>query len=226
MVNHRLLTACRDNDVEGARKALEQGAFLETRRPFVMRPKPPTVMGHIALDGPRRCDKKKNASRTGLTPLMYSSQNGTGSIVKLLLEARAAVNARDEDGVRALHLAAGAGSLEVCQLLIAHGAEKGVVDDEGRPPLDHVPSDSAGTRAERIRWEELFAAKIVSPAEPPALHPPALADEPPLLEFESPDDSTAIELAFSAIEPASLAPSEHSSVVPPEVQFEESLMQL
>jgi len=169
MLNHRLLTACRDNDVPGVRKALEDGAYLETRRPFVMRPKPPTAMGAIS-EATTGGGKKKHVARTGLTPLMYSAQNGSVTVTTLLLESRAAVNARDEDGIRPVHLAAAAGSLEVCQLLIKNGAEKVAVDNEGRLPFDHIPSDNIFTRAERAQWEEVLGGQssAVSSCSAPA----------------------------------------------------------
>merc|ERR550532_3700550 len=125
MVNHRLLVASRDDNISEIKRAVEQGAFLETRRPFVMRPKPPSSMGALM----EASGKKRKAPREGLTPLMYAAQNGSVAGTRLLLEARAQVAARDEDGLRPLHFAAGAGVVEVCKLLLESGADKAAADD-------------------------------------------------------------------------------------------------
>mmetsp|Transcript_21915 Transcript_21915/g.46576 ORF Transcript_21915/g.46576 Transcript_21915/m.46576 type:complete len:211 (-) Transcript_21915:124-756(-) len=152
MVNHKLLVACRDDDVIGIQKAIQEGAYFETRRPFVMRPKPPTTVGAL-MEG---SGKQRRAPREGLTPLMYAAQNGSASAAKLLIEARAQVTARDEDGMRPLHFAAAAGSIEVCSLLLRGGAEKEQADDEGRRPIDYVPEGSRVMRVEREQWEALL----------------------------------------------------------------------
>jgi len=150
MLNHRLLVACRDNDLQGVRQTINEGAFLETRRPFVMRPTPP--------DGP--ATKKKKHPREGLTPLMYTVQNESLDGARLLLEARASVNACDEDGLRPLHFAASAGSVELSKLLLAFGAELDAKDEEGRTAADHLPDTNVMTRVEREQWEATLDTPI------------------------------------------------------------------
>jgi len=152
MLNHRLLVACRDNDLEALQTTLKEGAYLETRRPFVMRPKPPTSVGSL-MEAP---GKKRKAPREGLTPLMYAVQNGSVAGTKMLIEARALVNARDEDGLRPLHLAAGSGVTEVCSLLLSNGADQQVLDDDGRRAIDYVPESCLKTKAERLEWEAIL----------------------------------------------------------------------
>merc|ERR1712187_893603 len=109
MGNQKLLAASRDNDVEGIRRAVEDGAYLETRRPFVMRPKPPSS----GFDPIGNAGKKRKTPKEGLTPLMYAAQNGSIEAARLLLDARAQIGARDEEGVQPLHLAAGTASYDV-----------------------------------------------------------------------------------------------------------------
>lgn len=153
MTNHRLLVAARDNDVEGIRKAISQGAYLETRRPFVMRPKPP------AGSSSEMCDvstKRKKAPKQGLTPLMYCVQNGSLAGTRLLLEAKAQVQARDEDGLRPLHFAALAGELEVSRELLEYGADRDAVDEEGRRAIDVLAADCRKSKAERLEWEAVL----------------------------------------------------------------------
>jgi len=157
MTNHRLLVAARDNDVEGIKKSLEQGAYLETRRPFVMRPKPPPV-SHEASG------KKRKAPKEGLTPLMYAAQNGSMIVTQMLIEARAQVQARDEDGVQPLHFAAAAASDEVCAFLMKCGADKDAADDEGRKSVDYVSEAELAAKADRAKWEALLGVSTFAGA--------------------------------------------------------------
>lgn len=160
MTNHRLLVACRDNDIGEIMLALEQGAYLETRRPFVMRPKPPTSVGAWMEGG----GKKRKTPKEGLTPLMYAAQNGSVAGTKLLLEARAQVAARDEDGLRPLHLAATSGIYEVCSMLLSSGADKSAGDELGQRARDYVPEENLILRADRERWEALLGAPAACPS--------------------------------------------------------------
>jgi len=172
MINHRLLVAARDNDIGGLRDALEQGAYLETRRPFVMRPRPPSVVS-AAFDANGKKKKKKgsDAAKEGLTPLMYAAQNGSPGTLRLLLEAKAHTMARDEEKVTPLHFAALSGELEVVRLLMAFGAERDAEDDEERRPIDYVPETCLFTRKEREQWENMLgersssAARVALPVE-------------------------------------------------------------
>eukprot|EP00439_Symbiodinium_sp_Y106_P026568 s2147_g3.t1 len=173
VLNQRLLAACRDNNIGALKMALEEGAFLETRRPFVMRPKPPTgVFGDDATQFIKRKTPKE-----GLTPLMYASQNGSVSAVHMLLEARANIMAKDEelpgkrlkesalgeDGMRPLHFGARSGVVEVCRLLVKKGADALSVDDDGNTALDLVPSDQVETAAQRKDWEEILGPPTALP---------------------------------------------------------------
>mmetsp|Transcript_131593 Transcript_131593/g.420978 ORF Transcript_131593/g.420978 Transcript_131593/m.420978 type:complete len:242 (-) Transcript_131593:387-1112(-) len=181
LLNQRLLAASRDNDIGALREVLESGAFVETRRPFVMRPKPPTTVGAL-LDGPGR---KRKAPREGLTPLMYASQNGSVPGVQLLLQAKAQVMALDEDRLTPLHFAASSGVLEVCRLLLSHGAEAFALEDSGKRALDYVPEECLVMRADKAKWEELLGGSAPRTAPP----------EPKLLGDDLADDAGAAALA-------------------------------
>merc|ERR1712007_371671 len=85
MINYNLLKAARDCDLQAIDTALSMGAFLETRRPFLMLPEAPdTKMNAPPLRG------------KGLTALMYVAQAGNHAAVEKLVCAGAAVNAEDE----------------------------------------------------------------------------------------------------------------------------------
>lgn len=96
---------------------------------------------------------------------MYSAQYGSEPCTLLLLEARAHVNARDEDGLRPLHFGAASASFEVCEILLSHGAEWDVLDDDGRRPIDHVPQGFVVTKAERLRWEARLDPSALQPTQ-------------------------------------------------------------
>mmetsp|Transcript_7125 Transcript_7125/g.12762 ORF Transcript_7125/g.12762 Transcript_7125/m.12762 type:complete len:248 (+) Transcript_7125:74-817(+) len=169
MVNQRLLAACRDNNIGALKLAVEEGAYLETRRPFIMRPKPPSSMGNIfdASQG-----KRKKGPKEGLTPLMYTAQNGSVAGTHMLLEAKAQVGARDEDGLRPLHFAATSGVLEVCKLLLQKGADISAADDEGRRAIDYVPSSHLVKDGDRLLWQA-----ILGPSSDPATKAQALLEQ-------------------------------------------------
>jgi hypothetical protein len=156
MTNQKLLAATRDNDVEGIQKAVSEGAYLETRRPFVMRPKPPST----GYEPSGSLGKKRKTPKEGLTPLMYAAQNGSVEAAKVLLEARAQVQARDEDGMQPIHFAATGGSLEVCSVLLSHGADKTAQTDDGRRAVDFVAE--AETKEVRAKWEAMLGPQLVS----------------------------------------------------------------
>jgi len=79
------------------------------------------------------------ADPQGATALFY---NITAEMMALLCSKDIDVNARDENGVTALHLHAGAGCPEKVELLISHGADVNATDCMGRTPLQEAFEDS------------------------------------------------------------------------------------
>jgi len=144
-VNHQLLGASKNSDSFAMKKALLRGAFVETRRPFLMTPESiPNGPTYVSLRG------------IGLTALMYCAQAGHLETTQQMLSAGAKANAEDEDGLRALHFAAGSGRLDVCILLIKYAADVGAVDDDGRSAMGMVPELEIVTREQRKRWQEIL----------------------------------------------------------------------
>lgn len=157
MLNHQLLVASRDSNLQALKEAIADGAFLETRRPFVMRTKPPPPSAPPQkVCSAHGGNKNKDGSREGMTPLMYAAQNGNLATTTLLLEAKALVNASDEDGLRPLHFAATSGEISVCELLLHHGAVLKAADEDGQLAYDLIPEECLKACAERKRWEALM----------------------------------------------------------------------
>jgi hypothetical protein len=74
----------------------------------------------------------------GQTPLLWASEGRNskdGSVVRLLLEHGADVNAQSQDGWSPLHRASSYGALEVVRLLLEHGADVEAKKDDGKTAL-------------------------------------------------------------------------------------------
>lgn len=93
----------------------------------------------------------------GLTPLMYTAQNGAELACMLLLEAKACVNAEDEDALTPLHFAASAGSLATCRVLLDHRADVCAKDAMDRTALDMVPPGEMFMSYGKEVWKTLLA---------------------------------------------------------------------
>jgi len=75
---------------------------------------------YLSESGARREDEEDVMveSKPGLTPLMQAAKEGWVEAVMLLLEAKASLYAKDEDGMQPLHFAASAGCLKCCIALL------------------------------------------------------------------------------------------------------------
>lgn len=76
---------------------------------------------------------KDTPNAEGLTPLMYAVMTAGSSVMRVLINAGANVNAATPDGITALHMAAY--DLEKTRLLLAHGANPNAALKSGATPL-------------------------------------------------------------------------------------------
>ncbi|XP_026344650.1 protein phosphatase 1 regulatory subunit 16A isoform X1 [Ursus arctos] len=86
----------------------------------------------------------------GATLLHIAAANGFGEAATLLLEHRASLSARDQDGWEPLHAAAYWGQVHLVELLVAHGA-----DLNGKSLMDETPLDVCGDEEVRTKLLEL-----------------------------------------------------------------------
>lgn len=86
----------------------------------------------------------------GATLLHIAAANGFGEAAALLLEHRASLSAKDQDGWEPLHAAAYWGQVHLAELLVAHGA-----DLNGKSLADETPLDVCGDEEVRTKLLEL-----------------------------------------------------------------------
>jgi hypothetical protein len=97
-----------------------------------------------------------NARETenGSTPLLWALEGGCFedvSVVRLLLEHGADINAQNHSGWTPLHWASFNGVLEVVRLLLKHGAEVGAKDNDGKTALQFAAEEGREKVVELLR---------------------------------------------------------------------------
>lgn len=162
LADWQLIKASSSGDVWSMREALQEGANVDTVRAMRIGFSTPKRIHSRRSDGDEvvveRGRRKPDRVRT-LTPLMRAAQGGHDRAVAMLLHAGASLHLQDEDGMHALHLAAGAASLGCCALLLAAGAESTALDDFGRDPFSCLPRECTAFPTQRKRWELLLRSK-------------------------------------------------------------------
>ncbi|XP_074745425.1 protein phosphatase 1 regulatory subunit 16A [Strix uralensis] len=118
--------------IEEARAATEHDMVREIRQ---------LVQAGADLDAPRG---------HGATLLHIAAANGYAEAAELLLEHRAGVATKDEDGWEPLHAAACWGQVPLVELLVAHGA-----DLNSKSVLDETPLDVCSDEEIRAKLLEL-----------------------------------------------------------------------
>lgn len=95
-------------------------------------------------------DRINAAIANAMTPLMKASHSGDRNIVRLLIMAGAAVNARNADGNNALWLACVGGHLAIIDLLVAAGIDIDNQNDNGATALMYAASSGKAAIVERL----------------------------------------------------------------------------
>mmetsp|Transcript_17506 Transcript_17506/g.40776 ORF Transcript_17506/g.40776 Transcript_17506/m.40776 type:complete len:253 (+) Transcript_17506:50-808(+) len=148
--NQLLLSGAEKGDVDQIVKALAAGAKIHSRRAHVM------VVAASDAEEAMRSANTLSIRGTGMTALMRAAHNGHAAAVAALLQRKASPLQQDEDGLTALHFAAMGGSASCCKLLQDAGAPCDVVDDNGKAPIDLIPSDLVEIKEDRQAWEAIL----------------------------------------------------------------------
>eukprot|EP00435_Cladocopium_sp_Y103_P029122 s592_g7.t1 len=183
LLNHELLQYARQGNLRGLSEALDKGAWTETRRPLVMKPQKPEP-GKKVDDPPT----------VGMTPIMsesqFSAQKGSADCVRRLIQARAEINAVEEDGWSALHFASKEGHLQACQTLIQAKADVGLKNADEKAPLDVADEDGSF----KVSLTELVKERLAE-----ELAAPPLAPNKAVMSFVNPFELRRILLPIAMI---------------------------
>ncbi|MCA9422817.1 MAG: ankyrin repeat domain-containing protein [Nitrospira sp.] len=116
----------------------------------------PTILKELLKAG---ADANGIDDQFGWSPLIFAANIGNLKTVGILLCAGGIVNHQAYDGITALIAAAGKGSKEVVQALLAAGADQKIRANQGRGPLnsDLKPTDTALSVAKRRGHSEVVA---------------------------------------------------------------------
>jgi hypothetical protein len=135
-----------EGDVQGIKRALSDGADINTRMPMFL--------------GSRGTDESMmpvcRNEPLGLTSLMYASNEGHVDAVKLLLRSRAKVDLQEADGMEAIHFAAQAECAKCFRALLDAGADPLAKDDSDKDALQYVPLDAICRTTARHEWLSLL----------------------------------------------------------------------
>jgi ankyrin repeat protein len=128
--NARFLVAARDGDAEAMKRALAQGAAVDSRNRLgesalvIVLKKDRVDLAQLVLDA--GADVNQPAVN-GITPLMAAAFGGHTDIAKQLLAKGASPAALDRLQKNAMTYAAGAGRTDIVATLLAHGVDANAV---------------------------------------------------------------------------------------------------
>jgi len=164
--NCSLIRASMENDVQGIKQALSDGADINARMPMLLR-----MLSTVSNDEQSRTCR---GEPSGLTALMHAATEGHADAVKFLVSSRATVHLQETDGMQAIHFAAQAECAKCFRALLDARADPLAKDDYDQDALQYVPLETICRSASRIEWlallkeaggMELFASTNSAPKE-------------------------------------------------------------
>ena len=102
-------------------------------------------------------------NKTGWTPLHYAATNGHISVMKVLLDKYAFIDAQSPNGTTPLMMAAMYGSPEAVKLLVDEGADQAMKNQQGMTALDFAKRANRGDAVELLSR----SAAATAPKRPP-----------------------------------------------------------
>jgi ankyrin repeat protein len=130
-----LMWAAIDDRAEAVQALVAAGADLDARSRVTDYPHtPPGVVGDKVEEGASYVGQTV-LPKGGWTALMYAARQGSIAAVRALADAKADLNARDEDGTSALIFAIINGHYAVATVLVEKGADPNLADRTGATPL-------------------------------------------------------------------------------------------
>jgi uncharacterized protein len=132
-----LLIASRDGSLKVAALLLAQNKTkLEARTPQDESALMMASLGGFEELAKTLIDKGADVNKTGWAPLHYAATKGHISIMKLLLENHAYIDAESPNRSTPLMMAAMYGTFEAVKLLVEEGADVGLKNEQGLTALD------------------------------------------------------------------------------------------
>ena len=110
------------------------------------------LKGHLAL-AEKLIKKGADVNKTGWTPLHYAASGGQVSIISLLLDNHAYIDAESPNGTTALMMAAMYGTSAAVKLLLREGADASLKNQQGLTALQFA---ERGNRPEAVAEIALF----------------------------------------------------------------------
>ncbi len=155
-----LLIASRDGSLKVAALLLAQNKTkLEARTPQDESALMMASLGGYEDLAKTLIDKGADVNKTGWAPLHYAATKGHISIMKLLLENHAYIDAESPNKSTPLMMAAMYGTFESVKLLVEEGADVGLKNEQGLTALDFAK------RANRSD-AETYLAKVTEARRP------------------------------------------------------------
>jgi ankyrin repeat protein len=132
-----LLIASRDGSLNVAALLLGQNKTkVEARSPQDENTLMMAVLGGYETLAKTLIAKGADVNKTGWTPLHYAATKGSISIIKLLLENHAYIDAESPNKSTPLMMAAMYGTFESVKLLVDEGADTAIKNEQGLTALD------------------------------------------------------------------------------------------
>jgi ankyrin repeat protein len=109
--------------------------------------------GNMMRDEKNSVEKKNGTAEMGTHSQLSLTSRCHESVIQLLLEKGATIDAQNRQGSTPLHWVSGAGSAQMIQCLLDHDADVAVVDKSGRTAIDRAVGTGDALAVEQLQSE-------------------------------------------------------------------------